>query len=75
MLEHRRGECLRCGVCCKLVVKCPHLDESDLPACLVHEQRHRNCRIFPLDERDLGDRDRVSPETRCGYRFVNGEQM
>ena len=74
MLERRRGECLRCGVCCKLVVKCPHLDESGLPACTVHEQRHRNCRAFPLDERDLRDRDRVSPGTKCGYWFVNGEQ-
>lgn len=72
MLEQRRGECVRCGACCKLGLTCPHLDESNLPTCLIHLRRHRNCRHFPLDERDLFDRDRVSPETKCGYWFVNG---
>ena len=74
MLERRRGECIRCGACCKLVFTCPHLEESSLPTCLVHGRRHRSCSHFPLDERDLFDRDRVSPETKCGYRFLNGGQ-
>ena len=74
MLRLRRGECGRCGVCCKLCYTCPYLEESNVSTCLVHYKRHRNCRSFPLNERDLRDRDRVSPDTECGYRFLNGKK-
>jgi len=67
----RRGECRRCGTCCKLVFVCPRLDESgDVPTCKIHDDKPLNCRIFPIDERDLRDRDMVCPDEKCGFYFV-----
>ncbi len=67
----REGECLRCGACCRIGSQCPHFDtdDDDLGLCKRHEVRPRNCRIFPVDERDLADRDIVSPDTTCGFSF------
>ena len=31
-----------------------------------------NCRLFPIDERDLRDRDLVAPGAPCGFHF-NGK--
>jgi len=68
----RRGECLRCGVCCRLGTRCSHLatDERGMSLCLRHAIRPRNCRVFPIDESDLAERDSVSPGTRCGFSFA-----
>jgi len=70
----RKGECARCGVCCHLVAnRCASLkcqpDGSSL--CRIYNYyRLPNCRIFPIDARDIADRDRVAPaEVPCGYRF------
>lgn len=69
-LERRQGECTRCGTCCKLLYNCPFLDESgDATRCRIYGMPIPNCKIFPLDERDLADRDLVMPHVRCGYRF------
>ncbi len=70
MLERRRGECLRCGACCKLLVRCPYYDDSSGgPRCSVYQDRPGPCGIFPLDELDLKERDPVHPHRKCGYRF------
>jgi len=67
----RRGECLRCGACCKLMVPCRYLNESNgMPACTKHDVKYKNCRIFPIDEADLADRDIIAPDTKCGYYFL-----
>ncbi|NOZ20559.1 MAG: hypothetical protein GXP25_05655 [Planctomycetes bacterium] len=67
----RRGECLRCGACCKLMIECGHLDEiNGVPACAKHKVKYKNCRIFPIDEADLADRDIIAPGTKCGYYFL-----
>jgi hypothetical protein len=67
----RRGECVRCGACCKLMFRCPWLDEaSGLPMCVRHETRPMNCRVYPIDEADIADRDVIAPERKCGYSFV-----
>ena len=67
----RRGECGRCGACCRLAFDCPHLEgEPGATSCRVHDRRHTNCRIFPVDERDIADRDLVPGYGPCGYRFV-----
>jgi hypothetical protein len=29
-----------------------------------------NCRVFPIDERDLADRDLVLPDRECGFSFA-----
>ncbi len=71
----RRGECLRCGTCCMLLYRCPELEElpNGTTRCRVHENRPRNCRIFPVDQTDLNQRDLVfkDPDKRpCGFDFV-----
>ena len=53
-LARRRGECRRCGACCRLMFDCPYLDQSsELTSCTRHHMRWWNCKIFPVDERDL----------------------
>jgi len=70
MLERRRGHCLRCGACCKLLIRCPAYDESGgMPRCRLYDNRPGACGLFPLDESDLRDRDIVQPRTKCGYTF------
>lgn len=68
----RRGECRRCGACCQLAIRCPHLVYEDgLGGCDKYDQaRPLNCQTFPIDERDLADRDLVAPDYPCGYTFV-----
>ena len=70
----RQGECLRCGDCCKLLYACPELEE--LPdastRCRIHDQRPKNCRIFPVNQTDISDRDLVGKDTNtqsCGFNF------
>ncbi|MCL2600826.1 MAG: hypothetical protein FWD88_06570 [Treponema sp.] len=71
-LECKEGECLRCGACCRLVMKqCPYLTfESDgKSSCTKYgATRMPNCVIFPIDQRDIVERDIVSG-TPCGYSF------
>jgi hypothetical protein len=71
-LTKRRGCCVRCGACCKLFFKtCPHLnlDADGNYSCVKHESfRLPNCKIFPIDRKDLKDRDMVS-KVPCGYYF------
>jgi len=70
MLERRRGACSRCGACCKLLFQCPAYDESDgSPKCLVYNDRPGVCGLFPLDERDLRERNLVMPDRQCGFSF------
>lgn len=72
MLERRRGECARCGACCKLLFRCPSYDESDgTPRCLTYNDRPGACGLFPLNEKDLRDRNIVLPDRKCGYYFVD----
>jgi hypothetical protein len=67
----RSGDCARCGTCCKLLFQCPFLsqDAVGMYLCTIHNSRPGNCRMFPVDPRDFADRDIVSPDTKCGYRF------
>jgi len=71
-MEARRiGECRRCGACCKLVYRCPFLRfENGVAVCTIHKVRPANCRIFPVDPRDLADRDKIAPDLPCGFSFV-----
>ncbi|MCL2558163.1 MAG: hypothetical protein FWE09_06760 [Treponema sp.] len=73
----RRGSCQRCGACCRLVVKsCPSLsfDAQGKSACALYSRaRMPNCRNFPIDRRDIRDRDLVS-EIPCGFSFDNNEE-
>lgn len=70
MAEQRKGDCGRCAACCKLLFKCPFLDESGpIASCSIHDRRPDNCKFFPIDPRDLADRDFVDPENPCGFFF------
>jgi hypothetical protein len=75
-LARRVGECHRTGACCKLMFTCPLLDQTaDQARCSIHESKPRVCRQFPIDERDLRDRDILSPGTPCGYSFIPWAEM
>jgi hypothetical protein len=70
-LTRRVGACARTGACCQLMFECQALDRSNpCAACTIYLHRGPNCSIFPIDERDLRDRDRIMPERPCGYRFI-----
>lgn len=70
-VQLRQGECMRCGACCRFVFDCPFLQmQSDGKAfCRIHTHRHINCRFFPINKRDLADRDLCDKQTKCGYNF------
>jgi len=69
-LDRRRGACSRCGACCKIVFRCPAYDDSGgEPRCLIYNDRPGVCGLFPLDEKDLRDRDIVMAGKKCGYWF------
>jgi len=66
----RHGECARCGACCMLGYKCQSLrDNEGGTECTIHKFRPPNCRVFPIDERDIADRDLIRPDTPCGFHF------
>ena len=71
MQQKRLGACRRCGLCCRLLFRCPFLQtHSDGTCrCIIHGQRPASCRLFPIDERDLRERDSVNAKIPCGYRF------
>jgi hypothetical protein len=66
LLARRRGECKRCGGCCKLAFRCPFLrtDGEGKASCRIYGLRFAQCRLFPLHAVDL----REVPG-QCGYRF------
>ena len=73
-LDRRRGACSRCGACCKIVFRCPAYDDSNgEPRCLIYNDRPGVCGLFPLDEKDLRDRDIVMPDKKCGFYFEDAQ--
>ena len=72
-LARRQGECRRCGVCCHLVANtCGALrfDKDGQSSCRLYTlYRLPNCCSFPIDARDLADRDLVAPDIPCGYSW------
>jgi hypothetical protein len=46
-------------------------DADGLSGCRVYDKRlSPNCKTFPIDERDLADRDAIMPDRPCGYHFT-----
>lgn len=75
-LARRTGDCNRTGACCRLMFTCPLLDTRSQPVlCTIHEVKPKVCRIFPIDERDLADRDIIAPDTPCGFSFIPREEF
>ena len=63
-LTLRRGECRRCGSCCRLMFRCPHLGGEN--QCNIYTCRYKQCIAFPIDDRDL----KYLRHT-CGHHFVS----
>lgn len=62
----RTGECMRCGACCKFLVKCPFLTyengDPKLPRCKAYAIRPPQCRKYPRTKKE-------QVHMPCGYRF------
>jgi phosphatidylserine decarboxylase len=56
----RKGECTRCGNCCKLLFDCPFLLAGNV--CRIYGKRIKSCSRFPIDSRDVA-------YIECGYSF------
>ncbi|MFA6004215.1 MAG: hypothetical protein WC881_09115 [Elusimicrobiota bacterium] len=71
MNKLRQGECLRCGLCCRLLFECPFLEclPEGKSRCRIHNRRPKICKVFPIDERDIQERDSVGANGPCGFRF------
>jgi Fe-S-cluster containining protein len=67
LLAKRRGECNRCGACCKILFRCPFLatDSEGQYTCRIYEKRFAQCRLFPLHAADLREL-----EEECSYTFA-----
>jgi uncharacterized protein len=66
LLAKRKGDCNRCGACCKILFQCPFLatDAEGQYTCRIYDRRFAQCRLFPLhaaDLRELGE--------QCSYTF------
>lgn len=70
-LKRRKGECIRCGACCKLLFKCPMLvtHKNGSTSCRIHDRKPENCRIFPVDSKCIKERNHLLPSLPCGYYF------
>ncbi|HHT9121089.1 MAG TPA: hypothetical protein ACFYD3_11175 [Candidatus Hypogeohydataceae bacterium YC41] len=60
----RKGECRRCGSCCRIMFRCPHLKGEN--QCDIYTCRYKQCIAFPIDNRDL----KYLRHT-CGHYFVS----
>lgn len=74
-LKRRTGECHRTGACCHLMFSCPMLRwRQRTPFCRIYLRRPSSCVHFPIDERDLRDRDILHPWEPCGFSFLRPEE-
>jgi hypothetical protein len=66
-LALRRGDCNRCGACCEILFKCPFLKKhgDGTSTCGIYEDRPNQCRLFPLEQRDLQE-----VRGTCSYYFI-----
>jgi hypothetical protein len=66
LLARRKGECNRCGACCKILFQCPFLstDAEGQYTCRIYDKRFAQCRLFPLHAQDLKE---LGEE--CSYTF------
>ena len=62
-----RGECNRCGACCEILFKCPFLKKhrDGTTSCGIYKDRPSQCRLFPLDRRDLQE-----VRGTCSFYFI-----
>jgi hypothetical protein len=77
-LAKRAGECKRCGACCQMSWRCPHLyyDADKLACCRLYGRQRRQswCVDFPIDERCLNDRELAGFIEPCGYGWIKPKE-
>lgn len=64
----RKGRCVQCGTCCKLLFRCPFLDNENRCSIYTSGLRPAVCAKFPICPKDLVDVQLVG-DCECGYRF------
>jgi hypothetical protein len=66
-LAQRQGNCNRCGACCEILFKCPFLKkhEDGSSTCGVYENRPEQCRLYPIEPRDLRE-----VRGSCSFYFI-----
>lgn len=73
-LPYRQGECNRCGLCCKIVYRCPfYVEENELTACSIYiDEKHSPsaCVVFPIDPRDIQEVQKQVAPAPCPFHFV-----
>jgi hypothetical protein len=77
MRLQRVGACRGCGTCCQLGWRCYSYkpqNEQCSDNCSNYSRRFSSCRLFPIDQRDIQDRNLLAPQTPCGFSFVPAEQ-
>jgi hypothetical protein len=70
-LSKRQGECISCGACCRMSWFCRHLEYKNGKSLCRKYNRKRLlvCHVFPVNQSDLNDRNRVAPGRPCGFSF------
>jgi len=73
-IARRKGSCARCGACCRLAMsRCfafSHQPDGSSRCSIYDKVRMPNCVQFPIDERDIAERNLIMPANiPCGYSF------
>ncbi|MCD6404511.1 MAG: phosphatidylserine decarboxylase family protein [Planctomycetes bacterium] len=63
-LALREGQCNRCGLCCRILFRCPYFDGT---GCKIHGNHFSQCKAFPIDKRDIDLIRQMGGE--CGFSF------
>jgi hypothetical protein len=69
---YQRGGCNRCGLCCKIVFRCPFFVENEeTTACMIYTTKHAvpPCVTFPIDPADLREVQREVAPAPCPFYF------
>src|SRR5499427_1737277 len=72
-MPYRRGGCNRCGLCCKIVFRCPFFyEDENTTACLIYTSpKHAPppCVVYPIDPTDLAEVQREVAPAPCPFYF------
>ena len=67
---YRKGSCVNCGQCCRMVFKCPFLKYKNNKAyCLIYSFRPLSCKKYPRTEKEC-----LTTRT-CGFKFIKDENI
>jgi hypothetical protein len=70
---YQRGGCNRCGLCCKIVFRCPFFyEDENTTACLIYTSpKHAPppCVVYPIDPTDLAEVQREVAPAPCPFYF------